>query len=137
MDKKFFKKITCQSPDDLTYISALVSEGKIKSTDLKYLPKNKIFLFLIERLNKERKENKKKIKSIIKFAYIVSMKLKNFKFSNKEEIFELLAIDILKKDQNYEIVLLFSNNRFITLNAEVIDIELTDQMIANDESNKL
>tara|TARA_Y100000768_G_scaffold368072_1_gene331722 strand:- start:272 stop:685 length:414 start_codon:yes stop_codon:yes gene_type:complete len=137
MDKKFFKKITCQSPDDLTYISALVSEGKIKSTDLKYLPKNKIFLFLIERLNKERKESKKKIKSIIKFAYIVSMKLKNFKFSNKEEIFELLAIDILKKDQNYEIVLLFSNNRFITLNAEVIDIELTDQMIANDESNKL
>tara|TARA_Y100000996_G_scaffold407447_1_gene385053 strand:+ start:159 stop:572 length:414 start_codon:yes stop_codon:yes gene_type:complete len=137
MDKKFFKKITCQSPDDLTYISALVSEGKIKSTDLKYLPKNKIFLFLIERLNKERKESKKKIKSIIKFAYIISMKLKNFKFSNKEEIFELLAIDILKKDQNYEIVLLFSNNRFITLNAEVIDIELTDQMIANDESNKL
>ena len=137
MDKKFFKKITCQSPDDLTYISALVSEGKIKSTDLKYLPKNKIFLFLIERLNKERKESKKKIKSIIKFAYIISMKLKNFKFSNKEEIFELLVIDILKKDQNYEIVLLFSNNRFITLNAEVIDIELTDQMIANDESNKL
>ena len=135
MDKKFFKKITCQSHDDLTYISALVSEGKIKSTDLKYLPKNKIFLFLIERLNKERKESKKKIKSIIKFAYIISMKLKNFKFSNKEEIFELLAIDILKKDQNYEIVLLFSNNRFITLNAEVIDIELTDQMIANDKDN--
>ena len=61
--------------------------------------------------------------------------MKNFKFSNKEEIFELLAIDLLKKDQNYEIVLLFSNNRFITLNAEVIDIELTDQMIANDKDN--
>ena len=42
-------------------------------------------------------------------------------------IFELLAMDLLKKDHNYEIVLLFSNNRFITLNAEVIDIELTDQ----------
>ena len=56
----------------------------------------------------------------------------NFKFSNKEEIFELLAIDLLKKDQNYEIVLLFSNNRFITLNAEVIDIELTDQIVTND-----
>ncbi len=61
--------------------------------------------------------------------------MKNFKFSNKEEIFELLALDLLKKDQNYEIVLLFSNNRFITLNAEVIDIELTDQMIANDKDN--
>ena len=107
MDKQFLKKITCQSPEDLPYISALVSEGKIKSGELKYLPKNKIFLLLVERINKEKKENKK-IKSIIKFAYIISAKLKNFKFSN---------------------------NRFITLNAEVIDIELTDQMIANDKDN--
>ena len=61
--------------------------------------------------------------------------MKNFKFSNKDEIFELLAIDFLKKDHNYEIVLLFSNNRFITLNAEVIDIELTDQVIVDDKDN--
>ena len=129
MDKQFLKKITCQSPEDLPYISALVSEGKIKSGELKYLPKNKIFLLLVE------KKESKKIKSIIKFAYIISAKLKNFKFSNKEEIFELLAIDLLKKDQNYEIVLLFSNNRFITLNAEVIDIELTDQLFLKNENN--
>ena len=60
MDKQFLKKITCQSPGDLPYISALVSEGKIKFSELKYLPKNKIFFFSIERLNKEDKENKKK-----------------------------------------------------------------------------
>jgi len=135
MDKQFLKKITCQSPEDLPYISALVSEGKIKFNELKYLPKNKIFLFLVERLNKEEKESKKKINSIIKFAYIISVKSKNFKLSNKDEIFELLAIDLLKKDHNYEIVLLFSNNRFITLNAEVIDIELTDQVIIDDKDN--
>ena len=61
--------------------------------------------------------------------------MKNFKSSNKDEIFELLAMDLLKKDHNYEIVLLFSNNRFITLNAEVIDIELTDQVVLNNENN--
>ena len=61
--------------------------------------------------------------------------MKNFKSSNKDEIFELLAMDLLKKDHNYEIVLLFSNNRFITLNAEVIDIELTDQVILKNENN--
>jgi hypothetical protein len=61
--------------------------------------------------------------------------LKNFESSNKDEIFELLAMDLLKKDHNYEIVLLFSNNRFITLNAEVIDIELTDQVVLNNENN--
>ena len=34
MDKQFLKKITCQSPEDIPYISALVSEGKIKSGEL-------------------------------------------------------------------------------------------------------
>ena len=94
-----------------------------------------IFLFLVERLNKEDTESKKKINSIVKFSCINFTKSKNFKFSDKDEIFELLAIDLLKKDHNYEIVLLFSNNRFITLNAEVIDIELTDQVIIDDKDN--
>ncbi len=131
MDKQFLKKITCQSPEDLPYISALVSEGKIKAIDLKFLPENRIFLFLIERPDKENKDSKQ-INSIVKFAHITSTKLKNFKYYEKNKIFELLAIDLLKKDHNYEIVLLFSNNRFITLNAEVIDIELTDQIVTND-----
>ena len=135
MDKQFFKKITCQSSEDLPFVSALISEGKIKFKELEYLPKNKIFLFLIERFAKENPESKKKIISIVKFAYIISIKMKNFKSSNKDEIFELLAMDLLKKDHNYEIVLLFSNNRFITLNAEVIDIELTDQVILKNENN--
>ena len=135
MDKQFFKKITCQSPEDLPFISALVSEGKIKFKELKYLPKNKIFLFLIKRSDRENPESNKKIISIVKFACIISIKLKNFKSSNKDEIFELLAMDLLKKDHNYEIVLLFSSNRFITLNAEVIDIELTDQVVLKNENN--
>ena len=50
-------------------------------------------------------------------------------------ILEILAIDLLKKDNNYEIILLFSNNRFITLTAEVIDVELTDQVIIDDKKN--
>ena len=135
MDKQFFKKITCQSSEDLPFVSALISEGKIKFKELKYLPKNKIFLFLIKRSDKENPESNKKIISIVKFAYIISIKLKNFKSSNKDEIFELLAMDLLKKDHNYEIVLLFSSNRFITLKAEVIDIELTDQVVLKNENN--
>ena len=135
MDRQFLKKITCQSPDDLSYISALVSEGKIKLGEMKYLPKNKIFLFSIERLNREDKKTKKKINSIIKFDHILSTKSKNFKFSDKKMMLEILAIDLLKKDHNYEIMLLFSNNRFITLNAEVVSVELTDQIIIDDKNN--
>ena len=37
--------------------------------------------------------------------------------------------------ENFEIVLLFSKNRIITLSTEVIDVTLEDQKIENDKSN--
>ena len=67
MDKKYLKKIIAQSPLDLKMISACCSEAKLKLSDIKYLPKNKLFLISIERLNKEIENKSEKINSIIKF----------------------------------------------------------------------
>ncbi len=127
MDKKYLKKIIAQSPLDLKMISACCSEAKLKLSDIKYLPKNKLFLISIERLNKEIENKSEKINSIIKFEFIESSKSKNIDQSNQEIILELLAIDLVKRNQNYEIILLFSNNAFITLSAEIIEVTLEDQ----------
>lgn len=127
MDKKYLKKIIAQSPLDLKMISACCSEAKLKLSDIKYLPKNKLFLISIERLNKEIENKSEKINSIIKFEFIESSKSKNIDQSNQVIILELLAIDLVKKNQNYEIILLFSNNAFITLSAEIIEVTLEDQ----------
>jgi hypothetical protein len=127
MDKKYLKKIIAQSPLDLKMISACCSEAKLKLSDIKYLPKNKLFLISIERLNKEIENKIEKINSIIKFEFIESSKSKNIDQNNQEIILELLAIDLVKKNQNYEIILLFSNNAFITLSAEIIEVTLEDQ----------
>ena len=127
MDKKYLKKIIAQSPLDLKMISACCSEAKLKLSDIKYLPKNKLFLISIERLNKEIENKSEKINSIIKFEFIEDSKSKNIDQSNQEIILELLAIDLVKKNQNYEIILLFSNNAFITLSAEIIEVTLEDQ----------
>ena len=53
MDKKFLKKIIAQSPEDLQMISACCSDGKVKISDIKYLPSNKIFLISILRKDRE------------------------------------------------------------------------------------
>ena len=127
MDKKYLKRIIAQSPLDLKMISACCSEAKLKLSDIKYLPKNKLFLISIERLNKEIENKSEKINSIIKFEFIESSKSKNIEQSKQEIILELLAIDLVKKNQNYEIILLFSNNAFITLSAEIIEVTLEDQ----------
>ena len=75
---------------------------------------------------------KNKINSIIKFEFIESTKSKKIDQNDPDLILELLAIDIFKKNFKYEIVLLFSNNKIINLNAEVIEITLEDQIKIND-----
>ena len=127
MNKKFLKKIIAHSPEDLKLISACCSEGKVKISEIKYLPKNKIFLLCIDRLVKEEENNKGRVNSIIKFEYVYSSKSKNINQKNMDLTIELVSIDLFKKDQNYEIILFFSNNGFITLNSEIIDVVLEDQ----------
>ena len=125
MNKKFLKKIIAHSSEDLRLISAFCSGGKVKISELKYLPKNKIFLVFINRIVKEIENKKDRVNSIIKFEYIYSSKSKNINQKNMNLTLELIAIDLFKKDQNYEIILLFSNG-FITLTAEIIDVVLED-----------
>ena len=134
MEKKFFKKIIAQSPEDLQIISACCSEAKVKTSEIKFLPSNKIFLLSLLRFDKEDENNKNSIKSIIKFEFIQSSKSKNID-QNSPKIMELIAIDVFKKDHNFEITLLFSKNRFITLSSEVIEVTLEDQKLKNDKNN--
>ena len=74
-----------------------------------------------------------KIKNAIDFAYSRILKFhslqktKNINQSNGDLILELFAIDIFKKKENFEIVLLFSKNGIITLSTEAIDVTLEDQ----------
>ena len=132
MAKKYLKKIIAQSPQDLQVISACCEGGKIKIDEIKYLPKNKIFLFLIERIAREKENPKEKVKSIVKFEYIEKSKSKNIDREKVETLLELVAISLFKNNKNYEITLLFSNNGIITLTAEIVEAVLEDQNINND-----
>ena len=127
----FLKKVIAQSPDDLQITSAICAESKVNISDIKYLPSTKIFLLSVLRMDKET-DNKIPINSVIKFEFIESSKSKNIDQSNSDLTLELFAIDIFKKKENFEIVLLFSKNRIITLSTEVIDVTLEDQKIKND-----
>ena len=130
-EKKYLAKIIAKDPNGLQVISACCSEGKVKVDEIKFLKKNKLFLLSIERLNKEKDKNKK-IKSICKFEFIDSVKSKNIDQNDSNSILELLAINLFKVEENFEITLLFNNNAFITLSTEVLEITLEDQNKLND-----
>ena len=132
MNKKYFAKIIAKDPQGLQMISAYCSESRVKIQEIKYLKQNKIFLLSIQRLSREIDDSKDKINSILKFDYINSSKSKNIDQNNPDLIIELLAINLFKRDHNYEITLLFSNNAIITLSAEIIEVTLEDQKKIND-----
>ena len=132
MKKKFLKKIIAQSEQDLQFVSACCSDGLVEINEIKYLPKNKIFLLSIERFSKETNDKNIRINSIIRFDYVDSSKSKNISQTNEKSKIKLLAIDLFKKTDNYEITLLFSNNRFISLVVEIIEVTLEDLKVLDD-----
>ena len=132
MKKKFLKKIIAQSEQDLQFVSACCSGGLVEINEIKYLPKNKIFLLSIERFSKETNDKNIRINSIIRFDYVGSSKSKNISQTDEKSKIKLLAIDLFKKPDNYEITLLFSNNRFISLVVEIIEVTLEDLKVLDD-----
>ena len=130
-EKKYLAKIIAKDPNGLQVISACCSDAKVKVEEIKFLKKNKIFLLLIERLNKEN-DSKEKIKSVCKFEFVDDVKSKNIDQKNKNNILELVAINLFKAGEKFEITLLFKNNAFITLLSEVLEVTLEDQNKLND-----
>ena len=125
MTKPYLKKIIAQTPEDLKIISACCSEGIVKISDIKYLKKNKIFLLSLTR--KSLKDNKKSnIISVCKFEFIENVVAKNVDQKDSKLKLKLMGIDVMKIDKQYEINLLFSDNRFITLYSEIIEVTLED-----------
>ena len=135
MKKRFFKKIIAQTPEDLRLISALCSDSSTESNKIKYLKDNKIFLIPIERPLNELGKKNKKIESILKFEYIEKSKSKNIIQDNDNKSLKLITIDIFKKNNNFEISLLFSDNAVINLETEIIEATLEDFKEVNDEIN--
>tara|TARA_Y100000768_G_scaffold296719_1_gene230537 strand:+ start:111 stop:500 length:390 start_codon:yes stop_codon:yes gene_type:complete len=124
---KYLAKILGNDPDSLQMIAALSSGAKVKVSDIKYLSSNKVFLLSIERTNKEKEQYDKKINSILRFDFITQSKSKNIDQSRQEMILELLSIDYLKNNDDYEITLIFNNNAQIVLSSDTLECRLEDQ----------
>ena len=127
MDKKYLSKIIATDNDGLQMISACCLGAEIKVNDIKYLPKSKVFLLSLKRSKVETEDDDKKVISICKFEFVDQVKSKNIKQADLDQKLELIGMDYLKNNENYEINLIFTNNAYITLSTEIIEVTLDDQ----------
>ena len=132
MSKKYLAKILARDLNGLNLISLYCHKSILKVSEIKFLKKNRIFLLSLERSSIKSK-NKYKVLSICKFEFIDWAKSKNINQYLSEKSLSLLAIDTIKTKKGYEFNLLFSNNGFITLSSEIIEVTLEDlKEIKND-----
>tara|TARA_B100000989_G_scaffold144093_1_gene107358 strand:- start:115 stop:516 length:402 start_codon:yes stop_codon:yes gene_type:complete len=132
MSKKYLAKILARDLNGLNLISLYCHKAILKISDIKFLKKNKIFLLSLER-DSIKTGNKNKVLSICKFEFIDQARSKNINQYSIEKSLSLLAIDTIKTKKGYEFNLLFSNNGFITLFSEIIEVTLEDlKEIKND-----
>ena len=124
---KYLAKIIAYDQEGLQMISACSSGAKIKVSDIKYLSSNKVFLISIERTKIENDQKNIKVNSICRFDFVDKVKSKNIDQSNQEMVLELIGIDYLKNNKDYEINLIFKNNAYIALTTETIEVILEDQ----------
>ena len=127
MEKKYLAKIIANDQEGLQMISACSAGAKVKVLDIKYLASNKVFLISIERTKVETGQENKKINSICRFDFVDKVKSKNIDQSNQELVLDLIGIDYLKNNTDYEINLIFNNNAYIALTTETIEVRLEDQ----------
>ena len=124
---KYLAKIIAMDQEGLQMISACSSGAKVKIADIKYLSANKVFLLSIERTLVESGQDRKKINSICRFDFVDKVRSKNINQSKKDLVLELIGIDYLKNNDDYEINLIFNNNSHIVLTTETIEVRLEDQ----------
>ena len=127
MEKKYLSKIIANDNEGLQMISACCAGAEIKVSEIKYLQKNKVFLLSLKRTKIETENEGKKVNSICKFEFVDSVKSKNIKQDDADQKLELITMDYLKNNDNYEISLIFTNNAYITLSTEIIEVTLDDQ----------
>jgi len=127
MEKKYLSKIIANDNEGLQMISACCEGADIKVSDIKYLQKNKVFLLSLKRSKIETENSDEKVNSICKFEFVDSVKSKNIKQDDVDQRLELITIDYLKNNDNCEISLIFTNNAYITLSTEIIEVTLDDQ----------
>ena len=115
MNKKYLAKIIATDNEGLQMISACTAGAKVKISDIKFLASNKVFLLSIERTRIESGQKNKKINSICRFDFVDKVKSKNIDQKNNDLALELMAIDYMKNNEDYEINLIFDKNFHIVL----------------------
>jgi hypothetical protein len=122
--------LAAQDAEDLEVISARLQDAVAKVGDLKYLPKTRRFVAVLNRFKWESgQRGNLRIKTGLHFDGVLSVKSKNVRMGAPEAVVSLLAIKFTPnggEDPAGKVELVFAGGGSILLEVECLDAGLAD-----------
>ncbi|HEX4861723.1 MAG TPA: DUF2948 family protein [Rhizomicrobium sp.] len=123
--------LAAEDAEDLEVISARLQDAVAPLKELVYLPKKRRFAALFNRFKweDERRNANLRVRSLLHFDGVLSVKSKGLKHGAPDAVVSLLAIRFTPKggeDPGGEVELVFSAGGAMKLSVECIDAGLTD-----------
>jgi hypothetical protein len=122
--------LAAQDAEDLEVISARLQDAVAKVGDLKYLPKARRFVAVVNRFQWENGEKTNtRVRSGLHFDGVLSVKSKNIKMGAPGAVLSLLAIRFTpagEGDPSGKVELTFSGGGAMLLEVECLDAALAD-----------
>ena len=120
-------KLTAKDTEDLKVISAHMQDALVRLADIRYLAKSRQFAFVANRFAWEQQPKSERRRTGLHFEHILSVKQQGILEQEKDAILSLLAITFEPgPEPSGNVVLTFSANCMIKLNAEYLDLQLKD-----------
>ena len=70
----------------------------------------------------------KRIRTVLKFDHVIEVKSKRISQKPEDKFLDFLALETtLKKDESYEVKLIFAGDSIIRIKSEVLEVTLDDQ----------
>jgi len=130
---KFYRlRLMGKTKDDIPVISAHLQDSIVSVKNISFLKNNRNFIMLVKRFMWEDIEKgvfreSKRIRSLVKFEEIISVKSKNINQKNMKKKLECLMIKCSQnEDKSYKIDIFFSGDSIITLISEAIEVIMED-----------
>lgn len=122
--------LAAQDAEDLEVISARLQDAVAKVGDLKYLPKKRRFVAVVNRFQWENgSKGNLRIRTGLHFDGVLAVKSKNIKLGAPGAVLSLLAIKFTPAgadDPSGKVELTFSGGGVIALEVECLDAALAD-----------
>ena len=131
-ENKFNLKLLGKNQEDLRVISAYLQDSVVIVKDIVFLKKNRTFVMLVNRFMWEDVEQaafrqNKRVRCAVKFENVIKVESKNINQNNKNKTLEYLALECsLNADETHCIKIFFSGDSIITMNVEIIDVDIQD-----------